>query len=101
MCGEKEREKRERGYFEECKDIQGEWKGSFVGKKRRNMWKSVPPCIFWTMQKERNHMAFRDGAVDVQKLKHSFFYNLWSWNSLYIGEEISSHIGFLEWVAAS
>ena len=65
------------------------------------MWKSVPPCIFWTMWKESNRIAFRDGIVDVQKLKHSFVYNLWSWNSLYIGKEISSLIGFLEWVAAS
>ena len=51
------------------------WKGSFVGKKRRNMWKSVPPCIFGTVWKERNHIAFRDGIVDVQKLKLSFVYN--------------------------
>ena len=77
------------------------WKGSFVGKKRKNIWKSVPLCIFWTVWKERNHRAFRDGIVDVQKLKHSFVYNLWSCNRLYIGEEISSLIGFLEWVAAS
>ena len=77
------------------------WKGSFIGKKKRNMWKSVPPCIFWTVWKERNRIGFRDGTVNLQKLKHSFVYNLWSWNSLYMGEEISSLIGFLEWVAAS
>ena len=65
------------------------------------MWKFVPLYIFWTIWKERNRIAFRDGAVDVQKLKHSFVYNLWSWNSLYIDEEISSLIGFLYWVAAS
>ena len=65
------------------------------------MWKFVPPCIFWIVWKECNCIACRDGIVDVQKLKHSFVYNLWSWNSLYIGEEISSLIGFLEWVAAS
>ena len=67
------------------------WKGSFVGKKRINMWKSVPSCIFWTVWKERNRIAFRDGIVDVRKLKHSFVYNLWSWNSLYIGEEIFTY----------
>ena len=53
------------------------------------------------MWKELNRIAFRDGTVDVQKLKHSFVYNLWSWNSLYIYEEISSLISFLEWLAAS
>ena len=65
------------------------------------MWKSVPLCIFETLWKEGNHRAFRDGTVDVQKLQHSFVYNLWSWNSLYIGEETSSLIGFLDWLAAS
>ena len=50
---------------------------------------------------ERNRIAFGDGTVDVQKLKHSFVFNLWSWNSLYIGEEISSLIGFLDWLATS
>ena len=38
--------------------------------------------------------------MDVKKLKNSFVSNLWSWNSLYIGEEISSLIGFLEWLAS-
>ena len=31
---------------------------------------------------------FRDGDLAVQRLKHSFVFNLWSWNSLYIGEEL-------------
>ena len=82
------------------KDALINWKGSFVGKKRRKIWKSIPLCIFWMVWKERNHIAFRDGTVDVQKLKHSFVSNLWNWNSLYIGEEISSLIGFLEWLAS-
>ena len=55
------------------KDALISWKGSFVGKKRRKIWKSVPLCIFWTVWKERNCIAFRDGTVDVQKLKHFLF----------------------------
>ena len=39
--------------------------------------------------------------MDAQRLKHSFVSNLWSWNSLFIGEEISSLIGLLEWLASS
>ena len=79
------------------KDALISWKGSFFGKK---IWKFVPLCIFWTIWKECNRITFRDGTVDVQKRKHSFVSNLWSWNSLYIGEEISSLIGFLEWLAS-
>ena len=52
---------------------------------------------------ERKHhtSAFRDGTLAVQRLKHSFVSSLWSWNSLYIGEELSSLIGFLEWAASN
>ena len=81
------------------KDAIISWKGPFVGKKRRKFWKSVPLCIFWTIWKERNCIAFRDETLAVQRLKHSFVSSLWSWNSLHIGEEVSSLIGFLEWVA--
>ena len=53
------------------------------------------------MWKEHNSIAFRDETMDVQKLKHFFVYNLWNLNSLYIGEEIPSLIGFLDWLATS
>ena len=62
------------------------------------VWKSVPLCIFWTIWKERNRLAFRNGSLVVQRLKHSFVSNSWGWN-MYICEEISSFIGFLEWLA--
>ena len=25
------------------------WRGPFVGKKRKKIWKSIPLCIFWTV----------------------------------------------------
>ena len=76
------------------------WKGSFVGKKRSKVWKSVPVCIFWTFWKKRNCLAFKNGSLAVQRLKHSFVFNMWDWNNMYIGEGISSLIGFLEWLAS-
>ena len=39
-------------------------------------------------------IAFRNGSLAIQMLKHYFVFILWGWNSLYIGEEISSFIGF-------
>ena len=69
-------------------------------KKRSKVWKLVPVCIFWTVWKERNRLAFRNGSLAVQRLKHYFVFNLWVWNNMYIGEEISSLIGFLEWLAS-
>ena len=53
-----------------------------------------PYVFFWRIWKERNRIAFRDGTLAVLRLKHSFVSSLWSWNSLYIGEKLSSLIGF-------
>ncbi|KAJ9691474.1 hypothetical protein PVL29_013603 [Vitis rotundifolia] len=75
------------------------WRGPFVGKKRKKIWKTIPLCIFWTVWKERNRLAFRGGLLAIQTLKNSFVCSLWSWAKLYRGEESSSLLGFLEWVA--
>ena len=77
------------------------WRGSFVGKKRKKIWKSIPLCIFWTVWKERNRIVFRGGSLDIQKFKYSFVCNLWSWAKVYIGEESHSLLGFLEWLGTT
>ena len=83
---------------ETVKEVLTRWKDPFVGKKRKKIRKSIPLCIFWTVWKERNRLAFRGGVLDIQKLKNSFVCSLWSWTRLYIGEERLSLIGFLEWL---
>ncbi|RVX21022.1 hypothetical protein VitviT2T_011245 [Vitis vinifera] len=83
------------------KDVLVSWRGSFVGKKRKKIWEATPLCIFWTVWKERNRIAFREGVLNVQKLKNIFVCNLWSWAKLYVGEEAFSLIGFLEWMAST
>ena len=84
---------------ETVKEVLISWRGPFVDKKGKKIWKSIPLCIFWTVWKEMNILAFRGGSLAVQKLKNSFVCNLWSWARLYIGEESFSLIGFLEWLA--
>ena len=86
---------------ETVKEALTSWRGSFVGKKRKQIWKSIPLCIFWTVWKERNRLAFRGGVVNVQRLKNSFVCNLWNWAKVYLGEEAFSLIGFLEWIAST
>ena len=88
-------------FSKDVKDILLSWKGSFVGKKRRMTWNSVPLYIFWTVWKERNRIAFRNETLATQRLKHSFVSNLWFWNSLHLGEVNTSLLGFLEWFASS
>ena len=58
------------------KEVLTSWKGPFVGKKRKKVWKSIPLCIFWTVWKERNRLAFRGGVLNIQKLKNFFVCNL-------------------------
>ena len=58
-------------------------------------------CFGQFGRRETNRIAFRDVSLVVQSLKLTFVYNLWSWNGLYLGEEVSSLLGFLEWVALS
>ena len=72
-----------------------------MGKKRKKIWNFIPLCIFWTVWKERNRLAFRGGVLNIQKLKNSFVCNLWNWAKVYLGEESFSLIGFLEWIAST
>ena len=75
---------------ETVKEVLISWKGSFVGKKRKKVWDSIPLCIFWMVWKERNRLAFKGGVLNIQKLKNFFVCNLWSWTKLYLGEEAFS-----------
>ena len=50
---------------ETVKEVLLSWKGSFVGKKRKKIWRSIPLFIFWTVWKERNRLAFRGGEGGV------------------------------------
>ncbi|RVX03217.1 LINE-1 reverse transcriptase-like [Vitis vinifera] len=84
---------------ETVKKVLLSWRGPFVGKKRKKIWKSIPLYIFWTVWKERNRLAFRGGVLAIQKLKNSFICNLWCWARMYIGGEPLSILGFLEWLA--
>ena len=38
---------------------------SFVGKKRRNVWRTAPLHIFWTVWKAMNRLAFKDDELSI------------------------------------
>ncbi|RVW52750.1 putative ribonuclease H protein [Vitis vinifera] len=50
---------------ETVKETLTSWRGPFVGKKRKKIWKSIPSCIFWTIWKERNRLAFKGGVLNI------------------------------------
>ena len=47
------------------------WNGTFVGKKRKGVWKASPLCLFWTLWKTRNKVAFEEIELSIQRLKFS------------------------------
>ncbi|RVX18473.1 putative ribonuclease H protein [Vitis vinifera] len=58
------------------------WHGAFVGKIRKKAWQMAPLCIFWSVWKERNSLAFGNEVLSIQRLKHSFGYGLLPWCSV-------------------
>ena len=76
------------------------WDGSFVGKKKKEVWKAGPLCIFWTVWKTRNKIAFKDDVLSVQRLKSSFIFFLWSKTKLFIKDGPSTLVGFIDWVGS-
>ena len=74
------------------------WHGAFVGKIRKKAWQMAPLCIFWSVWKERNSLAFGNEVLSIQRLKHSFVCNLWSWVRMFIVLSPRSLVSFIEWL---
>ena len=76
-----------------------EWNGSFVRKKRKGVWRASPLCLFWTVWKARNKVAFEEKELSIQRLKFSFVYFLWSETKLSIKDGPSTLVDFVGRVA--
>ena len=77
------------------------WSDSFVDKKRGKIWRAAPLCLFWTMWKERNRIAFDNEALSIQRLKTSFACNLFSWTKSCLVGEPHSLITFVDWLGSN
>ena len=77
------------------------WHGAFVGKIRKKAWQMAPLCIFWSVWKERNLLAFGNEVLSIQRLKHFFVCNLWSWVRAFIVLSPWSLVRFFEWLGFS
>ena len=75
------------------------WNGTFVGKKRKGVWRASPLCLFWMVWKARNKVAFEEEELSIQRLKLSFVYFLWSETKLPIKDGPPTLVDFVDWVA--
>ena len=66
------------------RDTVSGWSASFVDKKRGKTWRAAPLCLFWTVWKERNMIAFNNEVLSIQRMKNSFVCNLFSWAKSYL-----------------
>ena len=76
------------------------WHGAFVGKGRKKAWQMTSLCIFWSIWKERNFLAFGNEEFSLQRLKYSFVCNLWSWVGVSLVLNPSSLVSFLDWLGS-
>ena len=70
------------------------WHGSFVGNKRRKVWRADSLCLFWTIWKIKNRTAFNE--LSIQSLKSSFICLLWSEAKLFINNIPSTLFSFFD-----
>ena len=76
------------------------WHGSFVGKKRKKVWRAAPFYIFWTVWKARNRLAFKDDVLSIQRLKYSFL-SFWSKAKLFIVDCPLTIVSFIDWLGSN
>ena len=71
-----------------------------LGKKGQEVWRARYVCLFWTVYKARNKIAFEDAMLPIQKLKPSFVHFLWAETKLCIKEGPTTLIEFIEWLGS-
>ena len=74
------------------------WQSASVGKKRKRVLLAAPLCLFWTLWKERNRVAFENEAPSTHGMKSVFLFTLWSWAKLYSVDNLNSLVRFLTWL---
>ena len=70
------------------------WQGSQVGKKRKKVWRAASLCIFWTVWRERNRVAFDNEAFSAYRLKSFSFVIFGLGPTCLVGGQRQESIGF-------
>ena len=65
-----------------------------MGKNRKKIWLTTPPCLFWTLWRKRNRVVFENEISSVQRIRATFLSNLWYWANLYSFDNMNSLVDF-------
>lgn len=74
------------------------WRGPLWGKRKERPG-ILFHCACFQCGRREIVQPLKMGLY-VQKLKHSFVYNVWNWNRMLLGGEAHLLIGFLGWMAS-
>ena len=76
------------------------WDGSFVGKKRKEVWRAGPCVFFGRFGRQEAKLRLRKKCCQSKDLGvlFFFFYFLWSEMKLFIKDSPSILVDFIDWV---
>ena len=87
------------GFPRSIEQVLGSWRGLFVGRKRKDVRRARPLCLFWTHWNARNKV-FEDKVLSIQKLKTSLIKFLCAEAKLCIKEGPKTLVEFIEWLCS-
>ena len=61
--------------------LSGWW--NLLGKHNSDIWNLIPPCLLWTIWRERNRRIFEDKEKSQDQLLESFVCLLFEWSRVW------------------
>ena len=71
-----------------------------MGKGRKKAWQMAPLCIFWSVWKEKNRLAFGNEELSLQRLKYSLYVILGLGSRVSLVLSPSSLVNFLDLIGS-
>lgn len=72
------------------------WKHQKTHEALKQIWRTIPLCIFWTIWLERNRACF-DGQKDhIFRIKNECLHNLFLWCNSSVVDSIDHYMDFME-----